>query len=396
MAEKRKDKNGKVLEKNESQKANGVYQYRYIDTLGKRRATTSPTLDGLRKKEKEIERALANGINWNNGNITVNQLVDSYIDLIRSSDRHGTVTTYQCYSKTIQRHALGAMRINRVKNSDGLRFVNELHTSGSSYNTIETIMKLIRAAFRMAVKDDILLKVPFQFTLSKILSNNAVPRAALTEEQAARWLDFLKHDNVYSKYYDLNVVLLYTGMRVSEFCGLTISDLDFENKCIYIRRQLLKKSGGIYYTGEPKTPKGKRRIAMSNAVFHSLQCMIRRRKCDEEFVVDGHSRFLMLTRNNTPFIAQNIETIISNAYAKYCALYPDNPLPHITPHVFRHTLGTQLLQNHMSPKNIEAVMGHNIRETWEVYAHPNTEQACQQMAEIIDLGHLKEQVRATV
>ena len=396
MAGKRKDKNGKVLNKNESQKANGIYQYRYTDSLGKRRTATSPTLDGLRQKEKDIERALVNGIDWNNGNITVNQLIESYIDLVRGSNRPSTITTYQCHAKTIQKHALGAMRINRVKNSDGIRFVTELHASGSSYCTIETIMKLVKAAFHMAEKDDVLLKVPFRFTLSKTIPHDTVPRAALTREQAACWLDFLKNHDVYSKYYDLSVVLLYTGMRAGEFCGLTISDLDFQNRCIYINKQLMKKSGGNYYIGAPKTAKGKRCIAMPNAVAHSLRRMIRQRRCDQEFEVDGYSGFLMFTHNGTPLISQNITTAIAKAYAAYTAQYPDKPLPHITPHVFRHTFGTWLLQSHMSPKNIEAVMGHDIRETWETYGHANTKQACQQMAEIIDFGKLQEQVRATV
>ena len=47
-------------------------------------------------------------------------------------------------------------------------------------------------------------------------------------------MNFIEKDNTYHKYYDEFVVLLETGMRVSEFCGLTRKDLDFkksQNPC---------------------------------------------------------------------------------------------------------------------------------------------------------------------
>ena len=47
-------------------------------------------------------------------------------------------------------------------------------------------------------------------------------------------------DETYSKYYDEFVVLLDTGLRVSEFCGLTRKGLDFNNRRIRMDHQLLR------------------------------------------------------------------------------------------------------------------------------------------------------------
>lgn len=41
-------------------------------------------------------------------------------------------------------------------------------------------------------------------------------------------MNFIREDKSYAKYYDEFVVLLGTGMRVSEFCGLTLQDLVFK------------------------------------------------------------------------------------------------------------------------------------------------------------------------
>ena len=40
----------------------------------------------------------------------------------------------------------------------------------------------------------------------------------------------MQHDKVYQKYYDEVVILLETGLRISELSGLTDTDLDFENR----------------------------------------------------------------------------------------------------------------------------------------------------------------------
>lgn len=45
-----------------------------------------------------------------------------------------------------------------------------------------------------------------------------------------QFLKFVKDDNVYYKYYDAFYILFHTGLRISEFCGLTINDIDLDNR----------------------------------------------------------------------------------------------------------------------------------------------------------------------
>lgn len=47
------------------------------------------------------------------------------------------------------------------------------------------------------------------------------------------------------------------------------------------------------------------------------------------------------------------------AMKKYRKLHPDKPLPHITPHVFRHTFCTNMTNAGMDIKNLQYVMGHS-------------------------------------
>ena len=47
------------------------------------------------------------------------------------------------------------------------------------------------------------------------------------------------------------------------------------------------------------------------------------------------------------------------AMKKCKKLYPDKPLPHITPHVFRHTFRTNMANAGMDIKTLQCVMGHS-------------------------------------
>ena len=83
MSEKRKDSKGRVLKDGESQRANGTYDYRYTDIHKKRRCIYAKSLTELRKKEEELRRDLADGIDYAAGEMTVADLVDRYMNLKR-------------------------------------------------------------------------------------------------------------------------------------------------------------------------------------------------------------------------------------------------------------------------------------------------------------------------
>ena len=61
---------------------------------------------------------------------------------------------------------------------------------------------------------------------SYYLIENIIPQIL----QQELWMGFIREDKTYAKYYDEFVVLLGIGMCVSEFCGLTESDLDFDSR----------------------------------------------------------------------------------------------------------------------------------------------------------------------
>ena len=385
MSEKRRDNKGRILRTGESQRKDLIYQYRYTDIRGKRRTIYSSNLSELRKKEAEILKQLSEGIDYAAGQITVIALVERYIRL-KQGTRYNTKVGYKFVLNIIKTEDFGYRQIRDIKVSDAQAWMIKLHDDGRGYSTLTSVRGVIKPAFQMAYNEDAIRKNPFDFKLVDVVPNDSQKRIALTDEQQEIWMNFIREDKTYSKYYDEFVVLLGTGMRVSEFCGLTKDDLRFSERRIWVDHQLVRERGGKYYVEKTKTECGCRFIPMTDEVYRSLlNTLERRKKVEKEFIVDGYSGFLLLDKNDHPKVALHIENEMRWAMKKYSKLHPDKPLPHITPHVFRHTFCTNMANKGMDVKHLQYIMGHSdVGVTLNVYTHANYDLAAEQMLEIID------------
>lgn len=153
-------------------------------------------------------------------------------------------------------------------------------------------------------------KNPFDFKLSDVLEDDTEPKIALTLEQEANLLSFMESDKVYKKYRDEIIILLETGLRVSELCGLTVKDLDFQNRSINVDHQLLRDTEVGYYTEPPKTNSGIRQLPMSEKAYQAFSRINKNRKKTVPIVIDGFSSFLFLNREGLPKVAGNYEGMV--------------------------------------------------------------------------------------
>lgn len=389
MSEKRKDNKGRILRTGESQRKDLSYQYRYTDIQKKRRTVYASDLRELREKEKEIQRQLDDGVDYAAGKITVIKLLERYISL-KQGVRYNTKVGYNFVMNLVKKEDFGYLQIRDIKVSDAQKWIMKLHDDGKGYSTITSVRGVIKPAFQMAYNEDIIRKNPFDFKLADVVPNDSQKRIAMTDEQQKIWMGFIREDKTYKKYYDEFAGLLGTGMRVSEFCGLTKSDLDFQNRRIWVDKQLVRERGGKYYVEKTKTECGVRFIPMTNDVYRSLKNILANRpKLKTEMIVDGYSGFLLMDKNGHPKVALHIENEMRWAMKKYKKLHPDQPLPNITPHVFRHTFCTNMANAGMDIKTLQYLMGHSdVGVTLNVYTHASYDRAAEQMANIVDFKQL--------
>ena len=385
MSEKRSDHKGRVLKDGESQRKDLRYQYRFTDQCGKRRTIYANNLAELRQKEQDILKSKYEGVDYVAGRVTVVQLIKRYIGL-KQGVRYNTRVGYNFVLNILEKEEFGQRMINTLRTSDAQLFMIKLKNDGRGYSTITSVRGVLRPAFQMAYDEDIIRKNVFDFRLCDIVPNDSKKRIALTPKQQDIWMNFIRNDKSYSKYYDEFVVLLGTGMRVSEFCGLTKSDLDFEQRKIRVDHQLVRERSGKYYVEQTKTESGCRYIPMTNAVYESLQNILNKRAyLHTEWLIDGYTGFILLDRCDRPKVALHIENEMRWAMKRYKQLHPDVPLPKITPHVLRHTFCTNMAAKGMDIKSLQYLMGHSeIGVTLNVYTHASYDLAAEQMVNLVD------------
>lgn len=368
MAGKRKDRNGRVLKTGENQRKNGTYDYRYTDSHGKVRYIYAKTLEDLRKKEAAIQRDLADGIDYAAGEISVADLVDRYMSLKRDIG-HNTKRAYGTVINRIKESEFGQMKVRNVKLSDAKRFYIDLHDTGSKRNTISIYHSVLRPTFEMAVDDDMIRKNPFKFKVADIIPDDAVKRTALTKQQQENYLRFIQ-ENGQDNYYDDIVILMGTGLRVSELYGLTKKDVDFKKRLILIDHQLCRTAEKPYFVKSPKTSSGVRCIPMSDVVYMALKRVVANRQSPTvELLVDGYSGFLFLDKAGMPKVAMHLENYMRGMQKKMERIYGKS-FPRVTPHVLRHTFCTNMQRAGIDVKSLQYLMGHsNVSVTLDVYTH---------------------------
>lgn len=94
------------------------------------------------------------------------------------------------------------------------------------------------------------------------------PCKVITHKQQRAYLKFIKEDSYYKKFYEAIYILFHTGLRISEFCGLTIQDVDFKEMRIKVDHQLQYINGKGKKIQEPKTDSGVRFVRIiADALF---------------------------------------------------------------------------------------------------------------------------------
>jgi integrase/recombinase XerD len=136
------------------------------------------------------------------------------------------------------------------------------------------------------------------------------------------------------------------GLRVSELVGLKISDLFFEE-------------GFIKITG-----KGNKQRFVPISIHTQKYIEIYKNSVRNHLVIQkGHEDTLFLNRRGRQLTRAMIFTIIKELAAKI------DLNKSISPHTFRHSYATHLLENGADLRSIQLLLGHESITTTEIYVH---------------------------
>ena len=399
----RRDSKRRILRTGESQRKDGKYLFKYhvngkpyflqswrLEPTDRQPQGTKPT-PSLREMEKALGRDLEAQLDPDSRGLTVEELINRYL-ATKTGVKPSTQVNYNFVRNLMKREDFSGRKIREVKMSDAKLFLIKLQTDGRGYSTIKTVRGVLRPAFQMAVDDNIIQKNPFGFQLAGVVVNDSVTREAITRDQMRKFLKFVHDDAVYCKYYEVVYILFHTGLRISEFCGLTVRDIDLEHRILNIDHQL-QRTGMVLHVESTKTNAGTRKIPMTREVCDCFKAILEARKPPAvERVVDGYSGFLFLDKDGLPEVAMHWEHRFNHMVGRYNDIYRVR-MPNITPHVCRHTYCSNMARAGMNPKTLQYLMGHSdIGVTMNTYTHLGLEDAKDEMIRLEELEQAKNEV----
>ncbi len=225
--------------------------------------------------------------------------------------------------------------------------------SKSKPKTAKRKIACIKAFFHYLENGDLILSSPFhKITIKRrepLVLPKVIPVPILTKmlETAYKRHDEEGHSNCFYKFTlrDIAIMelLFATGVRVYELCNLKSDDVSLKGK--YIK---------VYGKGSKE-----RYIQITNKDVLAVLRRYQKVYTDE---ID-YTGCYFINNRGSKISEQSVRFMID----KYAKLSGTNI--HITPHMFRHTVATLLLEEDVDIRYIQELLGHSSITTTQIYTH---------------------------
>ncbi|QAZ67294.1 tyrosine-type recombinase/integrase [Solidesulfovibrio carbinolicus] len=223
--------------------------------------------------------------------------------------------------------------------------------------TIKRKLIAIKLFFKYLKESKLTKQSPMQNLKISTKREKTLPRV-ITKTDLNKLMDFMhtkrndseKNAKSYKRFIrDLCIIelLFSTGMRVSEISNLTNDQISIESEVIHL-------------TG--KGNKDRRIPICGDPTINVINEYINIHSADTE-----SGGFFFRNRDGNRLSEQSIRNI-TKKYIKESFI-----LANITPHMFRHTVATMLLENGADIRFIQHFLGHSSITTTQIYAHVSEE-----------------------
>lgn len=334
--------------------------YRDVDgsyTYGK----TQKEVNEKIKKKKESEFHLTS-------KTTFGEYISNWLEMKKTSIQP---TTYDCYETMIKslildrKHQLKDLQLHQISRDEFQDYLDDLATEYAR-STINKIWVIIKECIKYAeIKNEIkpyttaLVKVPIESQVKN--KKKEVPFLSMADADA-----LYEVSSKYGNNAKILMLIMYTGMRVSEAIALKWANVDIDGKKIYIKESaadIINRDGGeedkkyISYDKETKTYDSTRTIPLPDRAIEMLKFF------HLENPKHKKTDYVCISRSGTKMNRRNInKTLLSMANHSNCSVKK------LSVHSLRHTYGSILLNNGVDIKVVSQLLGHSdISTTYNVY-----------------------------
>ena len=317
----------------------------------------------------EFEKKVKNG-EVLDGNIRFANFAQSWIDKAEKQERLAPKTILY-YKNLLNRinQAIGNIKMCDLRSHHLNDFYDNLKADGLnarggklSPKTIREHHVVISSILNSAVKQDVIFDNPAMRAESPKLKYQE--QQYLDENGAKRVIELLADEDI--KYQTAITMLIYSGLRRGELCGLKWNDIDFDNSIVNIRRITQYLPGIGIIEKDPKTQTSIRPLTLSSQAITLFK---------EHREWQAEQRMKLGTAwidKDYIFTQWNGEPMHPDTLTKFFAkLAKKNNFPKgLTLHSLRHTNATLLIASGTDIRTVSKRLGHaKTSTTVNIYAH---------------------------
>ncbi len=294
--------------------------------------------------------------------MTFADLYEEWIDFQRSSVKKSTISIYVRYAKNQILPEFGNLKITDITVSYCQKVVNKWH---KKYKTYDTMRKQTAQILSYGISQEYIERNVMRNTSLPRRKEQDEQRKFYTKEELNTLLDAFK-DFGNTKQYAYFRLVAYTGMRKSEALALQWKDIDFLNKELHVNKTVAVDEHKNIILQTPKTKASRRTISLDTetlAILNDWRIQQRTDYLKLGYNTNSDNQYVFTSLKNTLYVPNTVNDWLRYNLKKY-------KLPRITPHGFRHTHASLLLEAGESVKVVQHRLGHeNSKVTLDIYAH---------------------------
>jgi integrase len=284
---------------------------------------------------------------------TVRSICDGWVLAREQELEPNTVYNYRWLLGLIYPH-VGGVRASRLSARMVERAYRDLEAAGYSRTTLRTLNLVLMKAFVEQTGRDLHVRKPRE---------SDDERRVWTLAEARRFSAYVSQDRLYPMWR----LLLVTGLRRGELCGLRCGDL--EQGTLTVRRQIVVEDpGSRLRVKPPKSHNGLRALKLDPLTSEQLA----------EWATGPTSRYLFTGRTGEPMRPDNL-TDRFNDLAVAAGVRP------LGPHQVRRLVASNLLDAGYGIHEVAERLGHDAATLMRYYTRVNATRRLQAAHEIVDL-----------
>ena len=242
--------------------------------------------------------------------------------------------------------------------------LRDIQAKGKAHQTVVKVYTVIRSLLKMAYMEDVIDRNPMDKVERPKPRKDEIKKSgeeAYTAEEVRYIMECLRKEPL--KWQAYLCLLIDTGIRRGEGCGLTWDNIDFDAGTVTIDKNVnYTKERGIYVD----TPKN-RRIRRFDVAPHVLSLL---RQMKEEQNRNGIQTNWVFTQNDSGEVMfpHSPNRYMTNFMKKY-------GIQHLHPHKLRYSFASIAITNGADVASVSEKLGHSDKAvtTLRMYTHANEE-----------------------